>query len=66
MLTLQTTSSNQNAAIALGKPNNPACPTCHCAMIVKEVMPVSAIGVAETVYACDGCGTETHRTAKQR
>ena len=66
MLTLQTTPSNYDLAIASGKPNNPACPACHCAMTVKEVMPVSAIGVGGTVYACDGCGTETRRTAKRR
>jgi hypothetical protein len=65
MLTLQETSSSHDASVA-GKPNNPVCPTCQRAMTVKEIMPVSAIGVGGTAYICDVCGTETHRTAKPR
>jgi ribosomal protein L37AE/L43A len=42
------------------------CPTCQRAMAIREVMPSpSVIGVGETVYVCDECGTETHRTAKR-
>jgi hypothetical protein len=63
----QTVLSSQDAAAASGKSDNPVCPTCQGAMTVKLVMPLmSAIDVDETVYVCDGCGTETHRAAKRR
>ena len=64
---IQAVSSSQDAATASGKPENPVCPTCQGAMTVKLVMPLmSAIGVDETVYACDVCGTKTHRIAKRQ
>jgi hypothetical protein len=63
---LQTMSSSHNEPIISATPDNLACPTCQRAMAVKEVMPsTSVIGVGETVYVCDACGTETHRTAKR-
>ncbi len=62
---LEATSSSQDTLVS-GNPSNPVCPACQRAMTVKEVAPVSAIGVGETVYVCDVCGTETHRAAKRR
>jgi hypothetical protein len=63
----QAVPSSQDAATVSGKPDNPVCPTCQGAMTVKLVMPLmSAIDVDETIYACDVCGTETHRAAKRR
>jgi hypothetical protein len=59
--------SSQDAPVVSGKPDNPICPTCQRAMTMKLVMPLmSTISVDQTVYACDACGTETHRAAKRR
>jgi ribosomal protein L37AE/L43A len=63
---LEPMSSSHDASIVSGEPNNPVCPSCQRAMTVKEVMPLSAIGVGGAIYVCDVCGTETHRTAKRR
>jgi hypothetical protein len=63
---LETISASQDARVSAGKPSNPVCPSCQRAMTVKEVMPVSVIGVGGATYVCDVCGTETRRTAKRR
>lgn len=48
------------------KPDIPTCPTCQRVMTVRKVTPsTSMIGVGETVYACEACGTEAYRTAKR-
>jgi hypothetical protein len=63
---LQTMPSSHNDPIISAKPDTPVCPTCRHAMAIKQVTPsTSMIGVGETVYVCDACGTETHRTAKR-
>jgi DNA-directed RNA polymerase subunit RPC12/RpoP len=63
---LQTMSSSHNKPAIPAAPDNVVCPTCQRTMAIREVMPsMSVIGVGETVYVCDGCGTETHRTAKR-
>jgi len=62
---LQTTSPAHNEPAVPAKPDNPMCPSCQQAMAIRQVMPsTSMIGVGETVYVCDACGTETHRTSK--
>ncbi len=67
---LQSMSSSRNEPIVpaenQAKPDNPMCPTCRCAMAVRQVMPsASMVGIGETVYVCDACGIETHRTARR-
>ena len=63
----QAGSPSQDAPIISGKPDSPVCPTCQRAMAVKLVMPLMSVtGIDETVYACDVCGTETHRATKRR
>jgi DNA-directed RNA polymerase subunit RPC12/RpoP len=63
---LQTMPPSHSESIIPAKQDNLMCPTCQRAMAIREVMPSpSVIGVGETVYVCDGCGTETHRTAKR-
>ena len=48
------------------KPDSLMCRTCQRAMAIQRVMPsTSMIGVDETIYVCDACGTETHRTARR-
>ncbi len=64
---LHTMSSDHDKPIILGKPDDPICPACHCAMTVRTVTPsTSMIGVGDTVYVCERCGTETHRTARRQ
>jgi len=66
MTQVQATSSGRDARSAVGELHNPMCPTCQRAMPLKAVMPVSAIGVGETIYVCDVCGAETRRAARRR
>jgi hypothetical protein len=62
---LQTMSPAPNEPVIPAKPDNPMCPACQRVMAFRQVMPsTSMIGVGETVFVCDACGTETHRTAK--
>jgi hypothetical protein len=57
--------SDHNERMVAGKPDAPRCPACQRVMSIKQVRPsTSMIGVGETVYVCESCGTETHRTAK--
>jgi len=63
---LQTVSPGPNEPVLAATPDHLVCPTCQRAMAIREVTPsTSVIGVGETVYVCDGCGTETHRAAKR-
>jgi hypothetical protein len=62
----QATSSGHDKPIIVAKSDMPVCPACRCMMTVRKFMPsTSIIGVGETVYVCESCGTETHRTAKR-
>jgi hypothetical protein len=62
----QAVSSSPDKPVARGKPDNPICPACRHVMNIRQVMPsTSMIGVSETVYVCESCVTETHRTAKR-
>lgn len=63
---LQTMSANPNEPIVAATPDHLVCPTCQGTMAIRQVMPsTSVIGVGETVYVCDACGTEAHRTARR-
>jgi len=63
---LQMTSPGPSEPAIPARPAQLMCPTCQRVMAIREVMPsMSVIGVGETVYVCDACGTETHRTAKR-
>jgi|tagenome__1003787_1003787.scaffolds.fasta_scaffold18479343_2 hypothetical protein len=63
---LQTFPPSPNEPVIATTPVNLVCPTCQRAMAIREVMrSTSMLGVGETVYVCDACGTETHRTAKR-
>jgi predicted RNA-binding Zn-ribbon protein involved in translation (DUF1610 family) len=63
---LQSMFPSPNEPIIAATPNQLVCPTCQRAMAIREVTPsTSMIGVGETVYVCEACGIETHRTAKR-
>jgi len=66
MLQLHAMLPEESKPIAAEKPDAPLCPTCHRVMVLTQVTPSgSMLGVGETVYVCDACGTETHRAAKR-
>jgi hypothetical protein len=62
---LQAMSSSHDKLIVAAKPDIPVCPVCRCVMSIRQVTSsTSMIGVSETVYDCEACGTEAHRAAK--
>ena len=63
---LQPMSSSHEKPAVVAKPDVPVCPACQHAMTVRMFMPsASMAGVGDTIYVCDTCGAETHRTAKR-
>jgi ribosomal protein L37AE/L43A len=62
----QAMSSGHDKSIIVAKSDMPVCPACQRVMTVRQFMPsTSMIAVGETVYVCESCGTEAHRTARR-
>ena len=63
---LQPMSSSLEKTAVVAKPDMPVCPACRRVMPVRTFTPsASMAGVGDTIYVCDTCGAETHRTAKR-